>query len=138
MAESHLASSSASVPPCLRGESSVLSKLSVFAADIKISHTVFALPWAVLSTFLAARETGRPITLTKVLLIVGCMVTARTVAMAANRLLDADLDKLNPRTARRAVPSGQLSRGFYRLILIVSAALFVLLTAGFWVFAGNA
>ena len=46
-----------SVSPCLRGESSSLtSKLSLFAADIKISHTVFAMPWALLATFLAAAE----------------------------------------------------------------------------------
>src|SRR5688572_31153913 len=84
-------------------------KLALFARDIKISHTVFALPFALLSTFLAAG--GWPGS-GKLLLILLCMVTARTVAMAANRLLDAALDAKNPRTARRAVPSGALSPAF--------------------------
>jgi 4-hydroxybenzoate polyprenyltransferase len=112
---------------------SAIAKLSLFAADIKISHTIFALPWALLSTFLAAKETHHPLTPTKILLILGCMVTARTVAMAANRLLDAPLDAKNPRTARRAIPSGALSRTFYLLTLLACAALFILLTSGFWI-----
>jgi len=48
----------------------------------------------------------------QLLLIVLCMVTARTVAMASNRLFDAEQDQINPRTTRRALPSGNLSRGF--------------------------
>jgi 4-hydroxybenzoate polyprenyltransferase len=118
----------AMVPP-----QSAISKLSLFAADIKVSHTIFALPWALLSTFLAAKETQRPLTAIKLLLILGCMVTARTVAMAANRLLDAHLDALNPRTAKRAIPAGALSPRFYLAILLTCAAAFVLLTSGFWV-----
>src|SRR4051812_33877270 len=82
-------------------------KLSLFARDIKVSHTVFAMPWAILSTFLAAGGWPRP---GQLLLILACMVTARTVAMAANRLLDAEIDARNPRTARRAIPSGRLPR----------------------------
>ena len=116
---------------------STFAQLSLFAADIKISHTLFALPWAVLSTFLAAKETHHPITLATVLLILGCMVTARTVAMASNRLLDAELDAQNPRTARRAVPSGALSRRFYLIILITCAVFFCFLTSGFWFLASN-
>src|SRR5260221_6538472 len=112
-------------------------KLAVFAVDIKIAHTIFALPWAVLATFLAAKETGHRLTVGLVLLIVGCMVTARTVAMAANRLLDAELDALNPRTARRAVPSGRLSRRFYSAALFGCAVAFVGLTWGFWAIAKN-
>src|SRR3712207_8756439 len=86
-------------------ETSLLGRLGVFAADIKLSHTLFAMPWALLATFLAARGWPRP---GQLALIVVCMVTARTVAMAANRLLDARLDAMNPRTAGRAVPSGRL------------------------------
>src|SRR5215207_8578812 len=98
---------------------SMLERLADFARDIKISHTVFALPFAMLSTFLAAG--GVPAS-GKLLLILVCMVTARTVAMAANRLLDARLDALNPRTAGRAIPSGKLSIGFYLVTLIGCAA----------------
>lgn len=111
------------------------SRLALLAQDIKISHTVFALPWAMLSTFLAARGSPR---VGQLALIVVCMVAARTVAMSANRLLDARLDKLNPRTARRAIPSGALSRAFYVGALALCAAAFVAATAGFWIFYENA
>jgi 4-hydroxybenzoate polyprenyltransferase len=111
---------------------SAISKLSLFARDIKIAHTIFALPWALLATFLAAKETNHPLTPTKVLLILGCMITARTVAMASNRLLDATLDAKNPRTARRAIPSGALSATFYLATLLTSAAAFFILVSGFW------
>src|SRR5689334_10480234 len=86
-------------------------KLATFAADIKISHTVFAMPWAVLATVLAWHRTGGPI-VGKLAIVIACMVCARTAAMASNRLLDAELDRKNPRTARRAIPSGTLSTRF--------------------------
>ena len=76
------------------------AKLAMFLRDIKISHTIFALPWALLSTVLAGHEAAHPLTLLKVVLILICMATARTVAMASNRLLDADLDRLNPRRSQ--------------------------------------
>jgi 4-hydroxybenzoate polyprenyltransferase len=120
--------------PVSDGELPLAGKLSAFARDIKISHTVFALPWAVLACFLAAGGTPRPSLL---LLVLGCMVTARTVAMAANRLLDARLDAMNPRTANRAIPSGTLSAGFYLTVLVACAFGFILLAGGFWLLALN-
>lgn len=127
--------SQATLPPPARDP--LLGKLAVFAGDIKIAHTVFALPFALLSAFLAARDTERFPRLGKLLLILVCMVTARTVAMAANRLLDARLDALNPRTARRAIPSGALSTGFYGAVTALCVGTFVAATAGFWVFYAN-
>ncbi|WP_428940022.1 4-hydroxybenzoate octaprenyltransferase [Fontivita pretiosa] len=106
----------------------------VFARDIKVSHTVFAMPWALLATFLAAGGAPR---LGQLLLIVLCMVTARTVAMSSNRLLDAELDARNPRTAGRAIPSGRLSRMFYIAALGVCGLAFVVLTSLFWLVYGN-
>ena len=108
----------------------------LFAKDIKISHTIFAMPWAILSTVLAWHRTGGPI-VGKLAIVVICMITARTVAMAANRLLDAELDRRNPRTARRAIPSGQLSRGFVIAALLLCAALFIAATSLFWVVYRN-
>src|ERR1041384_3929824 len=94
----------------LTHSSSFANNLSIFAGDIKLGHTVFAMPFAVLSTFLAAApnlpKAGQ------LGLIVLCMITARTVAMASNRVLDASLDRVNPRTAGRAIPAGLLSRAF--------------------------
>jgi len=108
-------------------------RFATLAADIKISHTLFAMPWALFATFLAAG--GWP-KIGQIALIVACMVTARTVAMAANRLLDAKLDALNPRTARRAIPSGKLSIGFMTAVLIACAITFIAATSGFLVY-GN-
>ena len=113
-------------------------RVTLFAQDIKISHTVFAMPWAILATFLAGRTLpgGLPYA-GQVVLIVACMVTARTVAMAANRLLDARLDALNPRTLRRAIPSGRLSARFVAATLALCAAAFVAAAAGFWFLYAN-
>src|SRR4051794_10684489 len=93
------------VAPVAAAPASLCGKLSLFARDIKISHTVFAMPWAVLSAVMAWRRVGGPVA-GKLGIVLVCMVTARTVAMAANRLLDAELDRRNPRTARRAIPRG--------------------------------
>lgn len=113
---------------------SAISSLSAFADDIKIHHTVFAMPFALLATFLAAGGMPRAGVL---LLILVCMMMARTVAMSANRLLDAKLDAINPRTARRAIPSGRLSMTFFAMAVAICSAIFVLATAGFWWFYRN-
>jgi 4-hydroxybenzoate polyprenyltransferase len=110
---------------------SLAGRLSLFASDIKIAHTVFALPWAILSAALAGKTIPHSLTATKILLILICMVTARTVAMAANRLIDANLDAQNPRTARRAIPAGALSRTFVTTILIFCCATFIAATGAF-------
>jgi 4-hydroxybenzoate polyprenyltransferase len=110
--------------------SNSVSKLEALARDIKLSHSIFALPWAVFAAFLAAR--GWPM-IGQLALIVLCMVTARTVAMTANRLLDANIDAQNPRTAQRAIPSGTLSPAFVGCSLAICACLFVAGTAMFWI-----
>ena len=119
-----------------RAPSSFGQKLALFAADVKISHTVFAMPWALLAAVLASHQTGGPI-IGKLALILLCMVTARTVAMAANRLLDARLDAQNPRTASRAIPSGALAGRFYITILLSCAAAFFSSTFLFYVLYRN-
>jgi 4-hydroxybenzoate polyprenyltransferase len=107
------------------------TKLCAFARDIKFSHSIFAMPWALLSTVLAGHTSSPGLTVLKLALIVVCMVSARTVAMAANRLMDASIDAGNPRTARRAIPSGALSRGFVLMALLVCAAAFIAACSGF-------
>ncbi len=89
---------------------------------IKFSHTVFALPFALLSAVLAAGGWPRGSTLLKILL---AMVGARSAAMAHNRLADRGLDAENPRTASRALPSGALSPAFVRIFLAASIAVFL-------------
>jgi 4-hydroxybenzoate polyprenyltransferase len=89
---------------------------------IKWEHSVFALPFALTGALLAAG--GLP--QVRVLIwIVVCMVSARSAAMAFNRLADARLDAANPRTAMRALPAGILSTGFVACFVVVSAAIFV-------------
>jgi len=89
---------------------------------IKIEHSVFALPFALVSAFLAAG--GLP--QTKVLgLILVAMVCARSAAMAFNRYIDADMDSENPRTAIRSIPAGRLTRGYALGFTITTSLLFI-------------
>src|SRR5258708_4766846 len=81
---------------------------------IKFEHSVFALPFALTGALLAWRDAGfaREGLWAKLAWIVVAMVAARSVAMAFNRVLDADLDARNPRTKTRHLPAGLLSRSF--------------------------
>jgi len=81
---------------------------------IKFEHSVFALPFALTGAMLAWRSQGFPREglLMKLVWIVVAMVAARSAAMTFNRVLDADVDALNPRTKDRHLPAGKLSRGF--------------------------
>jgi len=94
----------------------------VIFADIKIQHTIFALPFAIMSAFIAAK--GLPQT-EKIIWIIVCMVGARSAAMAFNRVLDARFDARNPRTQDRALPAGRVDIRSYWLFLIVSSAIFI-------------
>lgn len=76
---------------------------------VKLSHTVFALPFAIASMAVAARENRGWPGWRIFLLILAAMVCARTCAMAFNRIVDRRFDKENPRTANRHLPSGQIS-----------------------------
>jgi 4-hydroxybenzoate polyprenyltransferase len=84
---------------------SPLSTVRLFLRDIRIEHTLFALPFAYAGAVLAAR--GLP-TWAQLGWITVAVLGARTAAMAANRYFDRNIDKSNPRTARRALPSGAL------------------------------
>jgi 4-hydroxybenzoate polyprenyltransferase len=93
---------------------------------IKWEHSIFALPFALTATLLAAR--GLP-ALRTIAWILVAMVTARSCAMAFNRWADADLDAANPRTRARAIPAGLLSREFVLAFTLLMAALFVVAAA---------
>lgn len=112
-------------------------KLSAVARDIKLSHTVFALPFALLAMFLSAGWAGRLPGWDEFGLIVACMFFARTFAMMVNRLADAKLDQSNPRTAKRALPSGRLNKRFVSITIIACALLLILCAGGFWVVRAN-
>jgi len=89
---------------------------------IKWEHSIFALPFALTGAVLAAGGWPKVWTLSW---IVVCMVSARTAAMAFNRLVDADIDALNPRTAKRALPAGELSRAFVLGFTVLSSLIFI-------------
>jgi 4-hydroxybenzoate polyprenyltransferase len=89
---------------------------------IKWEHSIFALPFALTGAVLAAHGWPR---LGVLFWIVMCMVSARSAAMAFNRLVDTRLDAANPRTAMRALPAGTLSSGFVAGFVILSAAIFL-------------
>jgi 4-hydroxybenzoate polyprenyltransferase len=100
----------------------LFDKISAIFVDIKFKHTVFALPFAVMSAFIAAGGMPNAINL---LWIVVCMVGARSAAMAFNRIVDARFDVKNPRTQERALPSGRVDVKSYWLFLIASSVLFI-------------
>lgn len=117
------------------------SSIRTIAADIKLAHSVFALPFAVLAAFLAAAWGDGAIHWRvfggQLLLIVVAMFFARTAAMLANRILDAHIDGDNPRTASRAIPSGRLLISQARLAWSCTALCFMLVCVLFGVFYSN-
>jgi len=100
-----------------------MGRLATYASFVRVSHTVFALPFALVGAVLAARET--PLTWTRVAWIIGAMITARSAAMGFNRLADARHDALNPRTAMRELPRGVMTRAEAAAFVGVSSVLFV-------------
>ena len=92
---------------------------------VKFSHTIFALPFALLGYFLAAHHLPEGFAWRTLGLVVLCMVFARSAAMAFNRLLDRHIDRANPRTAGREVPAGLISARSAGLFVAVNSLLFV-------------
>jgi 4-hydroxybenzoate polyprenyltransferase len=101
----------------------MLSRLRTYASFVRVSHSVFALPFALTGALLASRH--RPVTLAQVGWIIVCMVTARSAAMGFNRLVDARFDADNPRTANREIPTGRMSTAEATLFVIVASAAFI-------------
>lgn len=99
-----------------------MRKLKIILEMIKFEHTIFALPFAIMSAFIAAE--GIP-PLPKLGWILVAMVGARSCAMAFNRLVDAEIDSENPRTAMRAIPAGLITKGAVSVFTLVSAGLLV-------------
>lgn len=100
----------------------LMHKIPLVLEMIKFEHSVFALPFALISMLLAAH--GIPSLRVIVLIILAC-VFARSAAMAFNRIVDLDYDRQNPRTRDRALPTGQLTLTFTWGFVILMALLFV-------------
>lgn len=95
---------------------------------IKFSHTIFALPFALTGFFIATSVQGRGVEWLKLLLVLMCMVFARSAAMAFNRYLDRDVDAANPRTKVREIPAGLISAKSALTFVIANCVLFVMTT----------
>jgi 4-hydroxybenzoate polyprenyltransferase len=108
-------------------------RLRTYLELVRFSHTIFALPFAVIAALIAIRFGGdgrwssaEPLSLAKpVLGILVCMVAARTAAMAFNRLVDRAIDAENPRTATRHLPRGAVGTGEVLGLVVLAAAAFI-------------
>ena len=98
--------------------------LGHYLSLVKFSHTIFALPFALLGFFLATLDNGY-LSWIKLLLVVACMVFARSAAMGFNRYLDRHIDGRNPRTAVRELPAGVIGATAARNFVFLNALLFM-------------
>ena len=101
------------------------NKAGKFLSLVKFSHTIFAMPFALIGFFLAVQMSEAKISWILLLLVILCMVFARNAAMAFNRYADKEIDILNPRTAIREIPSGVIKPKPALLFTIVNTVLFV-------------
>jgi 4-hydroxybenzoate polyprenyltransferase len=108
----------------------MLKRIRILLEMIRFSHTLFALPFALLSAALAWKEKNE-FSWIELAGILACMVFARSAAMAFNRLADRRMDAANPRTARRHLPAGQLSVTNVALFTLICAVGFVASTLVF-------
>jgi 4-hydroxybenzoate polyprenyltransferase len=102
-----------------------IGRVRAFSSLVKLSHTVFALPFAASAVALAMGRPHVALTLPRALAMLVAMVAARTAAMAFNRYLDRHIDAKNPRTQNREVPSGVVSPGAALALTLASSAVFV-------------
>ena len=98
-------------------------RITVFLEAIKFQHSVFALPFAVLTAFISASGWPDWAGLAWVLV---AMVGMRTFGMAANRLIDGEIDARNPRTATRAIPAGTISPRAMTIFMLVAGLIFAI------------
>ncbi len=102
------------------------SGLASYLSLIKFSHTIFALPFALIGFFLATRFFNYEFAWSKLILVLLCMVFARSAAMAFNRYADRDIDAKNDRTAVREIPAGVIQPASALRFVILNSVLFML------------
>lgn len=101
------------------------SAITKYLSLIKFSHTVFALPFALIGFLLGVTYAGHAFQWQVLVLMLLCMVFARSAAMAFNRYLDRRFDALNPRTAQREIPAGKISPRNALIFTIINCLLFI-------------
>src|SRR5215208_4274717 len=100
-----------------------MARLITYLSFVRFSHSVFALPFALAGALLAARHA--PITGPTIAWIVVALVAARSAAMGFNRIVDARMDALNPRTAVRELPRGAMTRAEAIAFVVAASVVFV-------------
>jgi len=108
----------------------LINSVRNYLSLVKFSHTVFAMPFALIGFTLAVSEEDYHFSARLLLLVILCMVFARNAAMGFNRLADKKFDSLNPRTEKREIPAGKIGTRAAALFVIVNSILFII-TSGF-------
>ncbi len=107
-----------------------LRSIKDYFSLVKFSHTVFAMPFALIGFSLAVAKPEFDFRIRILLLVILCMIFARNTAMGFNRLIDRKFDVLNPRTNKREIPAGMISPAAAKIFVIINASLFII-TTGF-------
>jgi len=105
-----------------------VKKVSNYLSLVKFSHTVFAMPFALIGFTIATTRTDSHFEILLLAKVILCMVFARTAAMAFNRYIDRDIDSQNARTAIREIPKGIISPGSAITLVVLSSAAFIATT----------
>lgn len=103
-----------------------MNDISKFASLVKFSHTIFAMPFAMIGFFYSVTLGGGDISPLLLLKVILCMIFARNAAMAFNRYIDRDVDTLNPRTKNREIPAGLIKEKEALTFIIFNSAVFIL------------
>lgn len=104
------------------------TKVKNYASLVKFGHSIFALPFAITGFFMAVLHYNYSFSWLELVLVILCMVLARNAAMGFNRWTDAKIDKENPRTEKREIPSGIISKNKALIFVIINATAFVITT----------
>lgn len=105
-----------------------MNSVAKYLSLVKFSHTIFALPFALIGFFLAVRYGHYEFKWKLFIMVILCMVFARNAAMGFNRYIDRNIDKLNPRTAIRDIPSGNINASNALTFVIINVILFITTT----------
>jgi 4-hydroxybenzoate polyprenyltransferase len=105
-----------------------MAKFKNYLSFVKFSHSIFAMPFAILGVFLAFELNEIEFEWTILIFIILCMIFARNAAMGFNRYLDREIDSKNPRTKNREIPSGILSPKAALIFVFINSALFIATT----------
>lgn len=103
-----------------------MARIKDYFSLVVFSHTIFAMPFALIGFFLAIRFSGYPFNWITLILCIGCMVLARNAAMGFNRWADRYIDEKNPRTAHREIPKGIIKGKAALAFSVINASLFIL------------